>query len=732
LDNDYANNNNSKKALVIAVSDYGDSSGLKSISFCKNDGNEIYNVLNKNGYDIPYNRKLIGYVDSQKLKNTIYDFFTDENNKPDDTLVFYYSGHGVPDKWGKTFLAPSNMDSEYPFREGFSFDDLTDSMLACNSQSIVTILDSCFSGSLKISKGLDSKSGEESATRIANNMIEEKSEKLKQGHGRCLLAASQGYEEAYDRQEKDHSVFTYYLLEGLKGHKSAVDEEGNVTYDTLGKFITREIGNLPPEKRPKQTPLRKGEVSGGEIVLANYPELKKTKESDYYTLFGKAEDYFRHGKYNEALECYISILKLQPTNEYALLRKGETLYELNFNEEARECFDEILKLNTANADAWYFKSIYFIKIEDYESAIKCLDESFIINPEDQKVKEAYFIVKSFLSSIKRGKKQDSNLVLEKILKTKSSKKIINESPLRNFNRTYSTQFNADKSIITESTNTKYTDVETPRDDIIKNNKSNNRQNPSLMWEKVILPRLIGSEKINLAVDIKNDLLYVISDICCQQYDLNGNIKAEWGSFGKKNREFNKFSLTTNSQFIYIANSASLFSAIQVFSKDGSYMKKWNISCRHHCHGVTADNSYIYVLVNDFIEIFDYEGNFIKKWKSSHIKNAIDIRVDSKSNIYIWDKIKNNMTNIKKFDGKGNFKSLLNIQGKICIDLEDYIYTINNNTIEKYDSEGHLITKLSIEQFNYKNYDIGIDRNNNLYIATSLNKEAKLLKYNIKK
>ena len=278
-----------KKALVIAVGDYDDSSGLKSIEFCKNDGKEMYNVLKKNGYEIPDNHKLIGHVDSLKLKNIIYNFFTDESNQPDDTLVFYYSGHGVPDKFGKTFLAPSDMDSEHPFMTGFSFEDLTDAMLACNSLRVVTILDSCFSGSLKIGKGLgaglDSKSSEEAAARIAKNIVEEKSDKLKQGIGRCLLASSQGYEEAYDRQEKDHSIFTYYLLEGLKGHKNAVDDEGNITYDALGKFIAREMLSLPSDKRPKQTPVRKGEVSGGEIILASYPDLRKKKEPDFYSLF---------------------------------------------------------------------------------------------------------------------------------------------------------------------------------------------------------------------------------------------------------------------------------------------------------------------------------------------------------------------------------------------------------------------------------------------------------------
>ncbi|MCD6036432.1 MAG: hypothetical protein K0S67_316 [Nitrososphaeraceae archaeon] len=420
MTNDHANSNDGKKALIIAVSDYDNSSGLKSIEFCKNDGKEMYDILKKNGYDIPDNRKLISYVDSHRLKNAIYNFFTNEDNKPDDTLVFYYSGHGIPDKFGTTFLAPSDMDSDHPFMTGFSFDDLTNSMLACNSLRVVTILDSCFSGSLKISKGLDSKSGEEAATRIANNILEEKSDKLKQGVGRCLLAASQGYEEAYDRQEKDHSIFTYYVLEGLKGHKNAVDDEGNVTYDTLGKFITREIGNLPPEKRPKQTPVRKGEVSGGEIVLANYPDLKKTRESDYYTLFGKGEDYYRRGKYHEALECYNSILKLQPNNEHALLRKGNILVQVNEDKKALECFDEVIKLNKNSSDAWYYKAKLNMKIKDYENALKCLDKASSINPDDERVWDGYKKIKSIMRSDREKEKQEPIISPTEIQKTNVS------------------------------------------------------------------------------------------------------------------------------------------------------------------------------------------------------------------------------------------------------------------------------------------------------------------------
>ncbi|MDR4511920.1 MAG: tetratricopeptide repeat protein [Nitrososphaeraceae archaeon] len=409
---DVVNSNSSKRALIIAVSDYDTSSGLKSIGFCKNDGNKMYEILKKNGYDIPDNRKLIGHVDSQKLREIIYDFFTNEYNKPDDTLVFYYSGHGIPDKFGTTFLSPSNIDSEHPFKKGFSFDSLTNCMLACNSLRIVTILDSCFSGSLKLSKGLDSKGGEEATTIIANKSILKQSEKLNQGVGRCLLAASQGYEEAYDTQEKDHSIFTYYLLEGLGGHKNAVDDQGNVTYATLGKFVTREIGNLPPEKRPRQTPVRKGEVTGGDIILASYPDKRKTKETDIFTLHGKADYYYRLGKYQEALECYDSILKIQPNDEYILLHKGNILVQLNKDKKALECFDKVISRNPNTLEPWLYKAQINIKNKNYEAVLSCLDQASNINPHDQRVLNEYKKVKSMMRSLKEKEKQTDIIIFE--------------------------------------------------------------------------------------------------------------------------------------------------------------------------------------------------------------------------------------------------------------------------------------------------------------------------------
>ena len=264
--------NGEKKALIIGVSEY-DHEEIQELEFCKNDGEKVHDILKSVAYQIPDNYKLIGHVKFDRMRDAIYDFFDNANTKADDTLILYYSGHGIPDTDGDVYLATSETDPDSPYRRGFSFNELTKMMNNSSSTKIVTILDCCYSGAAKIAKGI-SKGGDDAAAKLGTAAIKDKSTNLHKNKGICLLAASQAAQEAYALNEGKHSIFTHYLLEGLKGNEKSVDGLGNVTADSLGKYIHRAIVNLPSDRRPKQTPIRKIEV-GDEIVVAEYPHLAK-------------------------------------------------------------------------------------------------------------------------------------------------------------------------------------------------------------------------------------------------------------------------------------------------------------------------------------------------------------------------------------------------------------------------------------------------------------------------
>jgi YVTN family beta-propeller protein len=253
-----------KKALIIAVSEYDNDIPLK---YCEKDGIEVFKLLSSPhlAYEVEKKNKLIGYVKSEKMRDTIVDFFSNKDVKPEDMLLFYYSGHGIPDQGGKPYLSPSEIDPNLPVKRGFSFNEFITVIENSVSTKKVVILDCCFSGSAEIGKGKIN----DSIQLITS--IKEDSEALEQGEGICILAASQRYQGAYFLEEQGHSIFTYYLLEGLKDNEESVDSNGNVTPYSLNRYISKKINSLPAEKRPRQKPLMKSETSG-EIILASYPK----------------------------------------------------------------------------------------------------------------------------------------------------------------------------------------------------------------------------------------------------------------------------------------------------------------------------------------------------------------------------------------------------------------------------------------------------------------------------
>jgi hypothetical protein len=267
-----------KKAIVIGVSDY--STKLQSLNFCKNDGKELSELLTSLGYEILDSHRLIGNVRFDQMREAIYDFFDNASTQADETLVFYFSGHGIPAPDGDMCLASSEINPDDPYRRGFSSYELTRLMQSSVSLRVVTILDCCYSGAAKLSKG-----HEDDAAKIGTDALRSKARILQdeqQGEGKCLLAASQAAQEAYGLKKQDHSIFTYYLLEGLRGNERSVDVNGNITPYSLGSYVYKAIMNLPPKKRPKQKPITKVEASG-DIILASYPNLVRRDSSAILT-----------------------------------------------------------------------------------------------------------------------------------------------------------------------------------------------------------------------------------------------------------------------------------------------------------------------------------------------------------------------------------------------------------------------------------------------------------------
>jgi uncharacterized caspase-like protein len=122
------------------------------------------------------------------------------------------------------------------------------------SERLVFIGDTCYSGA---SGG---RTVPVSGTRA--NLSGAFLDRLSQGRGRVILTASDANEVSVEKDELQHGVFTYYLLEALRG-KADFDGDGLITVDEVYRYVSTKV---PQATGQDQHPVKKGEMRG-QIIL---------------------------------------------------------------------------------------------------------------------------------------------------------------------------------------------------------------------------------------------------------------------------------------------------------------------------------------------------------------------------------------------------------------------------------------------------------------------------------
>jgi hypothetical protein len=128
----------------------------------------------------------------------------------DDTLYFYFSGHGVPSRTGnQAYLLPQDASpSSYLFKI-FSLNELYSRLSESGAGRVVSFIDACFSG--QVSKDQMVFEGVAPAGRMVKGeaMMPELSDKM------TILTAGTNEQFSNAYFERQHRLFSYYLMRGL-------------------------------------------------------------------------------------------------------------------------------------------------------------------------------------------------------------------------------------------------------------------------------------------------------------------------------------------------------------------------------------------------------------------------------------------------------------------------------------------------------------------------------------
>jgi len=138
-------------------------------------------------------------------------------------IIFYYAGHGFPDAGThESYLVPVDVTGSNA-REGIRLGDLYRQLTSYPVQRVTVILDACFSGGGR-NQGL-----------LAARFVKIKPKSVEVTGNMVVFAATAGDQVSLPYRDKQHGMFTYYLLKKLQ------DSGGELTYEELALFLKQQV-----------------------------------------------------------------------------------------------------------------------------------------------------------------------------------------------------------------------------------------------------------------------------------------------------------------------------------------------------------------------------------------------------------------------------------------------------------------------------------------------------------
>lgn len=190
-----------------------------------------------------------------------------EQAKPQDTVLFYFSGHGLIDPGSKrAVLCLNDTQSDQLLDTGLQMHKLLQWLDECESRQQLIWLDACHSGELMIpgAKNVVLDTADETTTALVRLLRQQ----AVQNRGLyALLSCDQG-QRSWEFPELGHGLFTYYLIQGLQG--AAADPAGVISADGLYQYLYKQIAQFINQKNQAIRRLNQQQRQIGEMLM--HPE----------------------------------------------------------------------------------------------------------------------------------------------------------------------------------------------------------------------------------------------------------------------------------------------------------------------------------------------------------------------------------------------------------------------------------------------------------------------------
>ncbi|MGA3042525.1 MAG: caspase family protein [Bryobacteraceae bacterium] len=236
-------------AFLVGIGDYDrDLTGLPPLKYPAHDIMDLAGVLKREGYTVAL------LQDSQATAGRIRTTFRDltkQLDKGEGTFIFFFSGHGF--QYGKeNYLATYGTTNANLAGQGLPLSEVTTLLFETGAKRRIAFVDACRNDP-------DAKSA--GPTRSFGD--------LQESEGMRILYSTAPGSVSFEDENLQHGVFTYFLMEGLKG-EAANSLDGYITFDDLDAYVSRKMRSYGIETGRIQKPFQLGEHNG-DFFIAKPP-----------------------------------------------------------------------------------------------------------------------------------------------------------------------------------------------------------------------------------------------------------------------------------------------------------------------------------------------------------------------------------------------------------------------------------------------------------------------------
>jgi WD40 repeat protein len=212
--------------LAVGVNKYNDTN-INSLNFCVADAKGVIASLKEQeGRRYAKVNSLI-IADGEELAPNAVNIrqnlkFLDQAGERDVVLLFL-AGHGVSDNAGKFLFLPNDtrMNKDKTVVEASAITDSDIVKVLDRAGNLLVFIDACQSG------GVDN-------DRLVRSLMDTNA---------FVFTSSRGNELSQERKELGHGVFTYSIMNGLRGAPAA-QAQGNVTVVSLSGFVSQDVPRI--------------------------------------------------------------------------------------------------------------------------------------------------------------------------------------------------------------------------------------------------------------------------------------------------------------------------------------------------------------------------------------------------------------------------------------------------------------------------------------------------------